>query len=111
MRTYSELTLEERVEIRQRLESGDCLRAVGRSPGRAPGMISRERRRGGPEGACYKAQTAHRHSQRCRTKPRVLRKLDDPALWETVQALLRAQWSPSSILGWWADRHERLRQI
>jgi hypothetical protein len=28
MRTYSELTLEERVEIQQRLESGDSLGAV-----------------------------------------------------------------------------------
>ena len=27
------------------------------------------------------------------------RKLDDPALWETVQALLRAQWSPEQIAG------------
>ncbi|THD04538.1 helix-turn-helix domain-containing protein, partial [Rhodanobacter lindaniclasticus] len=33
MRTYSELTLEERVEIQQRLESGDSLRAIGRSLG------------------------------------------------------------------------------
>ncbi len=29
MRTYSELTLEERVEIQQRLESGDSLHAIG----------------------------------------------------------------------------------
>ena len=38
-------------------------------------------------------------SQRCRTQPRVTRKLDDPALWETVQALLRARWSPEQIAG------------
>ena len=29
MRTYNELTLEERVEVQQRLESGDTLRAIG----------------------------------------------------------------------------------
>ena len=28
-----------------------------------------------------------------------MRKLDDPALWETVQALLRARWSPEQIAG------------
>lgn len=99
MRTYSELTLEERVEIQQRLESGDSLRAIGRSLGRAASTISRECRRFGSKGANYKAQEAHRCSQRCRTKPRVPRKLDDLALWETVQALLRAQWSPEQIAG------------
>ncbi|THD09928.1 helix-turn-helix domain-containing protein [Rhodanobacter lindaniclasticus] len=30
MRTYNELTLNERVEIQQRLASGDSLRAIGR---------------------------------------------------------------------------------
>ena len=99
MRTYSELRLEERVEIQQRLESGDSLRAIGRSLGRSPSTISRECRRIGSRGAKYKAQEAHRRSQRCRTKPRVRRKLDDPALRETVQALLRAQWSPEQIAG------------
>jgi Transposase and inactivated derivatives, IS30 family len=42
MRTYNELTLEERVEMQQRLESGDGLRAIGRSQGRAASTISRE---------------------------------------------------------------------
>ena len=31
MRTYNELTLEERVEFQRRLESGDSPRAIGRS--------------------------------------------------------------------------------
>ena len=39
MRTYSELTLEERVEIQQRIESGGSLRAIGRSLGRAPSTL------------------------------------------------------------------------
>lgn len=99
MRTYNELTLEERVEIQQRLESGDTLRAIGRSLGRAASTISRECRRTSADRANYKAQAAQRHSQRCRTKPRVTRKLDDPALWNTVQALLRARWSPEQIAG------------
>jgi hypothetical protein len=61
-------------------ESGDSLRAIGRSLGRSASTIIRERRRVGSKDARYKAQTAHRHSQRCRTKPRVPRKLDAPAL-------------------------------
>ena len=99
MRTYNELTLEERVEMQQRLESGDSLRAIGRSLGRSPSTISRECRRSSAERSSYKAQTAHQHSQVCRKKPRVTRKLDHAALWETVQALLRAHWSPEQIAG------------
>jgi IS30 family transposase len=99
MRTYNELTLEERVEMQQRLESGDSLRAIGRSLGRSASTISRECRRVGTERAAYKAQAAQQHSQVCRKKPRVTRKLGDAALWETVQALLRARWSPEQIAG------------
>ncbi len=99
MRTYNELTLEERVEIRQRLQSGDGLRAIGRSLGRATSTISRACRRAGVSAATYKAQSAQQRSDRCRTQPRVRRKLDDPALCEMVQALLRAPWSPEQIAG------------
>ncbi len=99
MRTYNELSLEERVEMQQRLESGDSLRAVGRSLGRSPSTISPECRRVAAERSDYKAQAAQKHSQVCRKKPRVTRKLDDAALWETVQALLRARWSPEQIAG------------
>lgn len=99
MRTYNELSLEERVEMQQRLESGESLRAIGRSLGRSTSTISRECRRVASSRADYKAQAAHRHSRVCRKKPRVPRKLDDAALWETVQALLRARWSPQQIAG------------
>ena len=99
MRTYNELSLEERVEMQQRLESGDSLRAIGRSLGRSPSTISRECRRAAGERSEYKAQAAQKHRQVCRKKPRVTRKLDDAALWGTVQALLRARWSPEQIAG------------
>jgi IS30 family transposase len=42
---------------------------------------------------------AQKHSQVCRKKLRVPRKLDDVALWETVQTWLRARWSPEQIAG------------
>ncbi|WP_136260120.1 IS30 family transposase, partial [Rhodanobacter lindaniclasticus] len=99
MRTYNELTLNERVEIQQRLASGDSLRAIGRSLGRAPSTISRECRRASASPDSYQAQAAQHHREQCRAKPRVPRKLGDPALWETVQALLRARWSPEQIAG------------
>lgn len=97
MRTYNELRLGERVEMQQRLESGESLRAIGRSLGRSASTISRECRRSCAERSGYKAQAAQQRSQQCRAKPRVTRKLADPALWETVQALLRARWSPEQI--------------
>ncbi len=99
MRTYNELSFEERVEMQQRQESGDSLRAIGRSLDRSSSTISRECRRVVTERADYKAQAAHKHSRLCRRKPRVTRKLDDAALWEMVQALLRAHWSPEQIAG------------
>lgn len=99
MRTYNELTLEERIEMQQRLASGDSMRAIGQSLGRAPSTISREFRRGRVEHSAYRAQTAHQRSRQCRSQARVPRKLADPALWETVQALLRARWSPEQIAG------------
>lgn len=103
MRTYKELGLEERVEMQQRLESGDSLRAIGRSLGRSPSTISRECRRSSAERSGYKAQAAQQRSLVLRRKPRVTRKLDDVALWETVQALLRARWSPEQIAGYWRE--------
>jgi IS30 family transposase len=99
MKTYNELRWEERVEIQPRLESGDSLRAIGRSLGRAPSTISGECRRTCVERAGDKAQSAQLRSDRCRPQARVTRKLDDPALWETVQALLRGRGSPEQIAG------------
>ncbi|KAF1681863.1 IS30 family transposase, partial [Pseudoxanthomonas broegbernensis] len=56
MRTYNEVTLNERVEIQQRRASGDSLRAIGRSLGRAPSTISRECRRASASPDSYQAQ-------------------------------------------------------
>ena len=98
MRTYNELSLDERVEIQRRLEAGDSLRAIARSLGRAASTISREHRRAS-SGVIYRAQAAQRRARRCRRKPRVLRKLDDPALRAVVHELLLARWSPQQIAG------------
>jgi IS30 family transposase len=103
MRTYNELSLEERVEIQQSLTSGDSLRVIGRSLDRSPSTISRECGRVAAKRSDYLAQAAHKHSRSRREKPRVTRKLDDAALWETVQALLRARWSPEQIAGYWPE--------
>lgn len=99
MRTYNELSLDERVEVQCRLEGGDTLRAIARSLGRAPSIVSREIRRRAATRATYKAQTAQRHARTRRRQPRVPRKLAEPALWEAVQALLHACWSPQQIAG------------
>ena len=98
MRTYNELSLDERVEMQRRLEAGDSLRAIARSLGRAASTISRERRRA-PSGVTYRAQAAQGRARLCRRKPRVPRKLGDPALREVVHELLFARWSPQQIAG------------
>lgn len=93
MRTYNELSLDERVEMQRRLEAGDSLRAIARSLGRAASTISREHRRA-PSGVIYRAQAAQGRARIARHKPRMPRKLDDPALREVVYELLFARWSP-----------------
>lgn len=97
MRTYQELSLNERVEIQQRLQAGDSLRAIARSLGRAPSTISRERSRMGT--VSYRAQSAQRHAQANRRKARVPRKLSDPVRFDAVQRLLRLGWSPQQVAG------------
>ena len=98
MRTYNELSLDEGVEMQQRLEAGDSLRAIARSPSRAASTISRERRRAS-SGMAYRAQTAQRRARLGRCQPRVPRMLDDPALRGVVHELLFARWSPQQIAG------------
>jgi transposase, IS30 family len=94
MRSYQEMSLDERVEIQQRLEAKHSIRSIARTLDRAPSTISRKRKR--IEGI-YRAQAAQRLARRCRRKPRVTRKLADEALWQVVQELLRARWSPQQI--------------
>lgn len=98
MRTYNELSLDERVELQRRLEAGDSLRAIARSLGRAASTLSRERRRAAL-GETYTAQAAQQRARRCRNKARVPRKLAEPALWTLVQEFLHARWSPQQIAG------------
>lgn len=96
MRSYQEMSLDERVDIQRRLEGGDSLRCIARSLGRAASTISRERKR---VSGSYRVQTAQRQAKVCRRKPRVIRKLADAALWEVVQDMLRTGWSPQQIEG------------
>ena len=67
--------------------------------GRSASTISRECHHADVDRSGYKAQAAKQRSQGCRKNPLVTRKLDVAALWETVQALLRARWSPKQIAG------------
>lgn len=96
MRTYQEMSIDERVEIQRRLEAGDSLRCIARSLDRAPSTISRERKR---VTGSYRAQAAQRQARACRRKPRLVRKLADEALWCVVQDMLRTGWSPQQIAG------------
>ncbi len=83
MRTYQELSLNKRIEIQQRLQTCDSLRAIARSLGREPSTIIRGRRRMGR--VSYRAQAAQRHAQANRRKARVPRKLSDPVRFNAVR--------------------------
>jgi IS30 family transposase len=94
MRMYNELALEGVWRCSNALSP---LTACVPSNGRATSAISHECLRASANAVIYKPQVAQQRSQRCRSKSRAIRKLDDSALWETVQALLQARWSPEQI--------------
>ena len=97
MRSYQELSLDERIVIQLQHGQGQSMRSIGRIINRSASTVSRELRRVGGNAQGYQAQAAQRHATRCRRKPRVVRKLADPALWAIVDGCLRVGWSPQQI--------------
>jgi len=94
--TGRRLSLDERVEIRVRLERGDSIRVVGAALGRAASTISREvAANGGRHG--YAPMAAHRRAQALSARPKVTRLGANPRLRARVVADLRRLWSPEQI--------------
>jgi IS30 family transposase len=104
MRCYRELSLDERIAIQLGHEAGEGVRALGMRLGRSASTISRELSRHSVGGA-YRAAYAHRAAWRLRRKPRMVRKLADPARWAEVRRRLSEGWSPRQIA--LRLRHER----
>ena len=73
------------------------MRSIGRIINRSASTVSRKLRRSSGSAQGYQAQAAQRHARKCRHKPRVDRKLADPALWAIVDHCLRVGWSPRQI--------------
>jgi len=94
---YVQLTIEERAVIKVQYDQGCRLRTIARSLHRDPSTISRELKRNRVSGHYHPAQ-AHQWATKRKRKP-VQKLLANPPLWELVQRLIKANWSPQQISG------------
>ncbi len=96
---YQRLTMLEREEISRQIASGNSLRAIARSIGRAPSSISREIIQSQVvERKYYRAVFAQRYSNKMRHKLRKNRKLaNNIPLRKIVLYYLAKNWSPEQI--------------
>jgi IS30 family transposase len=96
------LSLDERVEIRVKLEAGWSFRRIGELLGRAPSTISREVQGHGGRHR-YAPMVAHRCAYAAARRPKVTKLAGSPVLRAHVIADLERLWSPEQIA-------ERLRE-
>ena len=90
------LSLEERVEVRIKLEAGWSFRAIAVELGRAPSTISREvNAHGGPK--AYAPVGAHRGARERARRPRATKLAGCRELRDWVIADLERLWSPQQI--------------
>ena len=94
--TGRRLSLDERVEIRVRLERGEPIRVVAAGLGRAASTISREVTANGGR-ARYAPMSAHRRAQALSVRPKATRLGSNPRLRARVVADLERLWSPEQI--------------
>jgi len=97
------LSLEERVEIRVKLEAGWSFRAIAAALGRAPSTISREVAAHGGRGG-YAPMRAHRETGDRARRPKPTKLGSNPRLCAQVVEDLERLWSPRQI----ARRLERM---
>jgi IS30 family transposase len=90
------LSLDDRVEIRLRLERGDSYEAIGAKLGRHRTTIWREVRANGGREA-YRPMSAHRRAQQAARRPKATKLAASPALCVEVIARLETLWSPQQI--------------
>jgi len=103
MTPYHQITSAERYTLsllrKQRLSQA----AIARVMGRDPSTISREIRRNhcASDGQSYKPELAHWYARRRLRRSRRNSQFT-PADWAAVEAVLREDWSPEQIVGWFA---------
>ena len=93
------LTLAEREEISRSVVTGQSIRSIATSLGRAPSTISREiKRNGGHES--YRASQADRAAWDRARRPKICKLAENRTLAHIVAGRLQLQWSPEQIAGW-----------
>lgn len=92
------LTLEERDRIAQLRFQGADQKEIAQAVRRSPATISRELQRNRTDDE-YLAAQAQREAERRRQERRLVRKMDDPEINETVRAGLAQNWAPEQIVG------------
>jgi len=93
------LTLAEREEISRSLATGQPIRRIAQSLGRAPSTISREISRNGGQ-TSYRAGCADAAAWKRAHRPKCCKLVDNPELARIVASKLQLQWSPEQIAGW-----------
>ena len=100
---YSQLSLDERIEIYRHFENGLSRRAIARQLRRAPSTISRELRRNARPtkqyAGGYRPERAHHLAARRRQWDARFKLQRQPALRELVRQRLAMGWSPQQIAG------------
>ena len=101
MRTYTQLTQEQRYQISALKRIGICASQIAEEVGVHRATIGRELRRNAGERG-YRPKQAHEKAihRRGKARPRI-----GTGSWEVVQAKLRQDWSPEQISGWLLRNH------
>lgn len=98
-RSRLSLTLAEREEISRAVVTGQSIRSIATSLGRAPSTISREIKRNGDLEA-YRASQADQAAWDRTLRPKSCKLAGNRALAHIVADKLQWQWSPEQIAGW-----------
>ena len=93
------LTPAEREEISRGTVTGQSLRSIANSLGRAPSTVSREIRRNGGRRR-YRAGKADQAAWDRAHRPKTCKLVENPALARIVARQLMGLWSPEQIAGW-----------
>src|SRR5450830_470272 len=98
-RSRLSLTLAEREEISRAVVTGQSIRSIATSLGRAPSTISREIKRNGNQ-ECYRASHADQAAWDRTRRPKTCKLVENRTLAHIVAGKLQWQWSPEQIAGW-----------
>jgi len=98
-RSRMALTLAEREEISRGVATGQSLRCIAASLGRAPSTVSREVNRNGGRQP-YRANKAEQCAWDRAPRPKICKLTENRALAFIVAEKLQLEWSPRQIAGW-----------